>query len=237
LHFPDDKQGDRLKQLNDLLGLKDNMRSWARRALLICGSAFVLSLLLNSCDIYAQHRGVAPDGDQSVLWSFIYLVLPLMLAFAVIPLSLPFLFFKRTRRGAAIVALCGVTYVLGAKVCLGIGHRIRMQAFHEFAERSQTLVDAIESYNTTYGHYPDTLTNLVPEFLDAIPTTGMGAYPHYEYRTGTNSWYDNPYVISVDTPSGGINWDMFLYFPKHNYPQRDFGGVLERIGTWAYVHE
>lgn len=25
--------------------------------------------------------------------------------------------------------------------------------------------------------------------------------------------------------------------PKRNYPERDYGGTLERIEDWAYVHE
>jgi hypothetical protein len=34
-----------------------------------------------------------------------------------------------------------------------------------------------------------------------------------------------------------MNWDMFLYFPKQNYPKAGYGGWLERIEDWAYVHE
>lgn len=203
----------------------------------LCGMAFVFSLLLNSCDTYAQYRAVSPDGDETILWSAMFLSLPLLMALALIPFSLPLLLFKRTRRGAVMMFACGIGYLAGARICLGIGHHIRMQAFHELAVRSQPLVDAIESYHSDTGHYPPSLTNLVPEFLPSIPSTGMGAYPDYEYRTGTNSWYGNPYVLSIDTPAGGINWDMFVYFPGQNYPERDFGGMLERIGSWAYVHE
>jgi hypothetical protein len=68
----------------------------------------------------------------------------------------------------------------------------------------------------------------------------MAAYPKYEYLTGrqTLEQYDgNPWVVWVDTPSGGINWDIFLYYPRQNYPQRGHGGYLERVKDWAYVHE
>ena len=52
-----------------------------------------------------------------------------------------------------------------------------------------------------------------------------------------HKWDDNSWVLYIDTPSGGINFDMFMYFPNQNSPKTGYGGVLERIGDWAYVHE
>jgi hypothetical protein len=68
----------------------------------------------------------------------------------------------------------------------------------------------------------------------------MGAYPDYEYLAGTEAksrFHGNPWVLWVDTPSGGINWDMFIYYPRQNYPTYAHGGSLERVKQWAYVHE
>jgi hypothetical protein len=68
----------------------------------------------------------------------------------------------------------------------------------------------------------------------------LAAYPKYEYVTGDRALenYDgNPWAVWVDTPSGGINWDIFLYYPRQNYPQRGHGGSLERVRDRAYVHE
>jgi hypothetical protein len=48
---------------------------------------------------------------------------------------------------------------------------------------------------------------------------------------------DNAWVLYVDTPRAGINFDQFIYLPLTNYPPRGFGGRLERLGDWAYVHE
>jgi hypothetical protein len=68
----------------------------------------------------------------------------------------------------------------------------------------------------------------------------MGAYPNYEYVTGAKArenYHDNAWAVWVDTPSGGINWDIFLYYPEQNYPERGHGGSLDRVKDWAYVHE
>jgi hypothetical protein len=44
-------------------------------------------------------------------------------------------------------------------------------------------------------------------------------YPDYQYYVGTNAarYGSNPWVLVVHTPSGGINFDQFMYFPLQNY--------------------
>jgi len=67
----------------------------------------------------------------------------------------------------------------------------------------------------------------------------MAAYPNYEYMCGEEAerFDGNPWVLLVRTPSGPINWDMFMYFPLQNYPEAGYGGRIEDVGDWAYVHE
>jgi hypothetical protein len=36
---------------------------------------------------------------------------------------------------------------------------------------------------------------------------------------------------------GGAFLLQFMYSPLPNYPERGYGGSLERVGEWAYVHE
>ena len=121
-----------------------------------------------------------------------------------------------------------------------IGGQVRMYGFHRLAERSVPLVQAIRGFENEKGHPPNSLKDLIPEYLHSIPDTGMGAYPNYKYIVGEESrkcWDNNPWVLYIDTSSGGLNWDMFMYFPNQNYPKRGYGGALEQIGYWAYVHE
>ncbi len=112
-----------------------------------------------------------------------------------------------------------------------------MNAFAELAERSKPLVAAIHAYQQKRGRPPESLSSLVPEYISSVPTTGMGAYPKYEYLMDTTNFHGNPWVLRVFTPAGGINFDQFLYFPLTNYPATGYGGVLRRIGDWAYVFE
>lgn len=114
-----------------------------------------------------------------------------------------------------------------------------MRAFAELAERSKPIVLAIRSYETKYGRPPESLQSLVPEFIATVPGTGIPAYPDYRYYTGGQAThYDgNPWILTVFTPSGFINFDQFMYYPRQNYPSHWGGQRLQRVGDWAYVHE
>jgi hypothetical protein len=48
---------------------------------------------------------------------------------------------------------------------------------------------------------------------------------------------DSPWELNIPCPWGFINWDVFFYWPTQRYPDYIYGGGVERIGKWAYVHE
>ena len=41
----------------------------------------------------------------------------------------------------------------------------------------------------------------------------------------------------MPSPNGIMDFDVFFYWPSETYPDAIYGGVVERIGDWAYVHE
>lgn len=213
--------------------------SLKKKLLLFGGAAFLASLILNSFNIYAVWHSIFPNGSTEYLWLSIFLSPPLLAALALIPISLIGLIFKKMRSISSIVFLTCIAYLIGMFVCGSIAGRVRTNGFRKLAERSSPLVQAIKDYQTTVEHPPESLESLVPNFIDSVPGTGMAAYPDYEYISGEEAegWDNNPWVLYVKTPSGGINWDMFIYLPKQNYPKRGYGGSLERIQDWAYVHE
>lgn len=120
-----------------------------------------------------------------------------------------------------------------------VGNSIRMAAFRELGARCMPLVHAIESYERERGSLPESLEDLVPAYLDAIPDTGMGAYPAFDYLVMEDAamWLDNAWVLRLHTTIGGINFDQFMYFPNQQYPAQIGGNRLERLGEWAYLHE
>ena len=188
---------------------------------------------------FAQWYAVSAIGYGGDFLLFIssFLILPLLLGLPSVLVGALLIPFKKTRRAGIAVSIFGIIFFIGLFAVPSMGGPIRMNAFGKLAIRSQTVIDAISRFTIAKGHPPATLQDLVPEFLPAIPSTGMPSYPNYEYSTESERWKGNPWVLYINTPIGVINWDMFLYFPLQNYPEEGYGGRLQRVGTWAYVHE
>ncbi len=206
-------------------------RSWTW-LLALCALPVLVSPIL-------QYLTLSPVGSQAFLWVEMLLMLPLVVAFLTLPITALLLLVERWRPWVVRILAGTAMFILATLVGIKLGVLVRRSAFHDLATRSQPLVKAIRAYETQHGQPPPDLKALVPAFLPAVPTTGMAAYPKYDYITGTNAvhFHGNAWVLSVFTPSGGINFDQFLYFPNQNYPKTGHGGWLEPMADWAYVHE
>ncbi|WP_417378762.1 hypothetical protein [Gimesia sp.] len=189
---------------------------------------------------FAHWISTTPVGTTLFLWLVVFYGIALLLAVLAIPASLIGLFFKQYRRDALLILILSLIYIPGCIYSIQLGQQVRMVRMADFADRSRFLVEAIEDYTRDHTRHPETLEQLVPDYLTAVPGTGMMAYPEYEYYVSADyQWWpeQNPWILVVRTPSGGPNWDMMLYFPKQDYPENGYGGWLERVGDWAYVHE
>ncbi len=155
------------------------------------------------------------------------------------PFALLWLIFRAPKR-TGLIAIVYCAALMGAALGgIGSSVKLRVHEFHQLAERSEPLVAAIHRYEKEKGTPPHDLQELVPDYLPAIPPTGMGAYPRYHYLSGTDAvrYGENPWVLMIPTSSGMMNWDEFLYFPRQNYPAQGYGGAFKRMGTWAYLNE
>jgi hypothetical protein len=140
-------------------------------------------------------------------------------------------------------AECGLFFLLlvgGWILGVRFAHETRMAGMKSFTVRAEPLIEAVRQYERNHGAPPESLQSLVPTYLPEIPSTGMGAYPNYGYVTGAecrNRYRENPWALTVATPIALVNGDQMLYFPRQNYPEDGYGGSLERVREWAYVHE
>jgi hypothetical protein len=78
------------------------------------------------------------------------------------------------------------------------------------------IIRAIEAYVSDVGDPPDDLSDLVPKYLAAIPSTGVDAYPAYSYVRRE----DNPknWILSVHVPSIGLSLKNMSYSSSGRYP-------------------
>ncbi len=135
-------------------------------------------------------------------------------------------------------ALMAALALMGGILGMVTGKRLRILQFEGLAHRSQSLVGAIHLYTEEKGNPPGDLKSLVPEYIDQIPGTGMRNHPDYEYRIvdDPKHYNGNPWILTVNC-GFGMSFDQFIYLPKENYPAYGYGGGLEPVANWAYVHE
>ncbi|MBI4583357.1 MAG: hypothetical protein HY717_04970 [Planctomycetes bacterium] len=208
----------------------------------LTGGAFTLSNWL-----LVAPRGLGKAGGMALLmWIETILLVTLFPALLALPATLGMLLFRRWRGKGASYFIAAAVFLMVALPLARLAVEVRHGAFKDLAIRSAPLVKAIQDHERRRGRPPEKLEALVPEFLPAIPRTGMSGYPEYKYWTGASAgwWEGNPWILCVSTSCGPLNWDRFLYFPLQNYPDPNdrgkvdrYSGWFERMGDWAYFHE
>lgn len=222
--------------------MREPTESW--RAAFTGGAApwlWSLALLAGPLILLAHWLAVAPRGTLIFLELVpIPVVLAMLAAFGWLGAGPMLALGSRKHRKTAIACwIFNLIYLVSVLLSLRLGHDIRHRAFEKLAASSQPLVEAIHRFESERGYPPESLGQLVPDYLPNITGTGIGAYPDYRYdaaeyarRQGAGDW-----MLWVSTSSGGINFDRFVYFPSETYPERGESGSYELIGRWAYYHE
>lgn len=191
--------------------------------------------------VLGEWLATARLGSAQLLYISTYITGIAMLAAFAGTVSLPFmvLFKKRHWPNLFVWWVTCLAFLVSIGTGLRLGSQFRMNAFRELGERSAPVVSAIRDFEATHGDIPTKLEDLVPEFFPSVPQTGMRAYPEFRYYANkvATEYYRNPWVLVVNTPSGGFNFDRFVYFPLQNYPEWGKSGWYEVLGEWAYYHE
>lgn len=186
-------------------------------------------------------RPVLGVAGRLLLGFDLLLVLVLLFALPTLFVTPPALLFRRTRRSALLYGAGALVFI----PCFVVGEfylgtAVRRHAVTRFVQRSAPLVRAIEAYQAERGRPPSALEDLVPAYLNEVPSTGFWLSPKYRYVEGKKSqqgYGENPWVLIASPPCHFMGFDLLLYFPRQNYPLLGYGGWLERFGSWAYVHE
>jgi hypothetical protein len=172
---------------------------------------------------YAQ-----PAWLEPLLWMVLPIAL-LWLIFVVIPV---FLLFRELRAAGTHLAVGLPIFVLAVLGAAPLRDVAYVAAFERLADASKPLVAAIAAYEARHGAAPESLHALVPEFLEAVPQTGLWVCRDYGYRVGTG----NQWILEILVPRFLVDTDRFLYSPRGDYVALA-GGRFDRIGAWAYVHD
>lgn len=198
----------------------------------------LFSLLLCGYTVGSSYLSVSGHGDWGIPGQelVVWLCLLGMVIMAVSVLG----FFSEKMRCTSVAVFIGA----GLMVTLGLislksADSIRVQGFERLALEAAPLVEAIHAYNNEFGHPPKNLDELEVNYPPGYIVKG-GELPDFEYLPGSQAkdrYHGNPWVLKLDTPTGPLRWDRFIYYPLQNYPSLAQGGWVEKIGEWAYVHE
>lgn len=155
---------------------------------------------------------------------------------------------------ATILFVCAIS----PGAAFGIAGLISSPSIEEFyakqyillTEKASPIINALDAFHTDHGVYPDTLEQLLPQYLSEIPIAGIRVCPEFNYF-GPGSKLKQPYRKALNPPldserlrvtsyelNVGLHKvrshhasDMFyyLYFrPEQNYPDSHV-----QINQWA----
>jgi hypothetical protein len=142
------------------------------------------------------------------------------------------------RRFMCITMLQSVVLILCFIGGMILGQKVWRKQVEAVVARGDVLVKAIQQYEAKYGDPPLSLDALVPDFLPEVTMTGIGLRSDFQYTLDQPKQYDgNPWVLVMIPPCAPMGFDSLMYFPKQNYPKHGYGGGIERMGAWGYVHE
>ncbi len=165
-----------------------------------------------------------------------FLLAPMFLSPVALLCALVGLLFRKTRTLAAQSAAVSASLIVLLPFVVWASSSLRSYGFLLASRRAEPVVSAIERYEKEHGAAPVSVSVLIPTHLAALPR----GLPPLDIVSGTEApkrFAGNRWVLTAQVSTGIINWDQFMYFPNGNYPEVGYGGWVERIGHWAYVHE
>lgn len=210
-----------------------------RQKLILSLSGFgLLSLLLCGYTVGSSYLSVSGYGDWGLPGQELVIWLCL-LGMVIIAVSTLGVFFNKTRSTSLAVVIGAGMLVTLSVMSLKSADRIRLRGFERLSREAAPLVAAIHAYNKEFGVPPKSMEELKVNYPPGHSIKG-GKLPVFEYLPGDRArerYHGNPWVLLLETPTGPLSWDLFLYYPLQNYPPLGHGGWLEKVGDWAYVHE
>ena len=199
------------------------LRPWHVGATLAASSIACLVGEAGGIWLATRPRGSAALYDVAT----IVLTCTIMAGVFVVPGALIGLILRDTRRYAAAVLAAAALHAILLLALERPLHQWRLRRFERALASSGTLIAAIRSFEQAERRSPFALAELVPRYLPAVPGTGMGGYPRYEYlrRPENGDW-----GLSIPVGSIPMDWTALEYDPRGEYPP-----YSTRLGRWAYV--
>ena len=221
------------------MAIKLECKSGFRSHLFVSLSGFgSLGVLLSLYAIGSSYYSVSGYGDWA-LPSHELVVWLCLLNMIVMVIAAGGFFLPRIRCVSVAILIGAGVMVTLTIASLKSADRIRIQGFERLSHEAAPLVEAIHAYQQTNGLPPESLDDLKVNY-PAGHTIKGDDLPEFQYVPGDRAkerYHGNPWVLILETPTGSMKWDRFVYYPLQNYPPLASGGWFEKVGDWGYLHE
>lgn len=198
------------------------------------GLGIILSLYTLGSSYYSVsgYGNWGLPSNELVVW--LCLLSMVVMAVAVCGLFIPRL------RCASLAVFIGAGVMMTLTITsLKSADEIRIEGFERLAHEATPLVEAIYAYQEENGRPPKSLDDLQVSIPPGHSIKG-DELPDFKYIPGelaSERFHGNPWVLILETPTGSLKWDRFVYYPLQNYPPLANGGWFEKVGDWGYLHE
>jgi hypothetical protein len=141
------------------------------------------------------------------------------------------------RRFPMAWALFGCGMLLGTLPALGVPAAAKPLAARIVAIKAQTVIDAVEAFQAEHGALPNSLEQLVPNYLPGPVQTGSPAYPEIRFSRGADS--SGGWTLEVPMTEL-MGFDALWYCPAKFCSDLDIeeeGEIVAttRTGRWWFV--
>ena len=207
---------------------------WSNKLLVVPAGAFIVAFLSFVVSLYLSSASWAGINGYYVSQAISFSVgVIVTLTVFICPLALIGIIFRRTRIASALWILSAVAIFVGIRLGHKPGWELRMRGFEQVAENGKPLVAAITKFERDHGYPPMELGQLQPDYLKAVPGTGLAESPHFGYEPFYNngSWRVFVYTLRdglASTP------DELVYDPSRQTQDTNRYSAPREINGWYY---
>lgn len=203
--------------------------------LLVCGIACALAPLAVAYQIFAAN---VPTDPAYYLLARGMAITALAGAMATILLYPILFFFASIRQHVNRLVLIAIAIVAATAAALNGCCQLESAAYASIIVKAEPLIGAIRNYEKHNKKSPESLQRIVPEYLGAIPDTGLKYWPAYEYRV----FKDKPFTyhrweVAVRCNTTVMSPARLFYWPTEKYPDLLNDRLVTKIRSWGYVNE
>ncbi len=128
--------------------------------------------------------------------------------------------FRWMRWTASTITILALGFLFVSFPARSIGQNLRIGGFKKVAAVGDDIATAIAKFTEETGHPPSSLDELLPIYIEHIPSTGLAAYPAFNYQLNeSRGTWRITVIVTPGVTSSGIESGALVYFSEKNYPK------------------